>query len=84
MIQTTVITPTTGSDHLVKACQSIASQTYPCHHLIVIDGEGNVPKRSVFWKRVRQVTEKPGKIHDHRSAGGHAGHRSGCGPHYLE
>ena len=39
MISTTIITPTIGSDELVDACQSVASQSVQCIHLLVVDGE---------------------------------------------
>lgn len=39
MIRTTVITPTTGTDQLVDACISVASQSVQCFHLIVVDGK---------------------------------------------
>lgn len=79
MIQTTVITPTIGSDSLVRACESIARQSYPCLHLLVVDGreyEGGVKEiafavqsdnPSSYWFEVLTLPWNTG-------ASGHYGH----------
>lgn len=57
-MRTTIITPTTGAQELEIACASIAQQSRPCEHLIVIDGE----KFAFNAKRIinRVIADHPG------------------------
>lgn len=48
MTSTTIITPTIGSDELFDACQSVANQSVPALHLIVVDGKQ-------YYDRVMEV-----------------------------
>ena len=57
----TIITPTTGDKNLYKAMQSVANQTVPCKHLVVIDGDkfiATAKKQIAFFSNV-SVIELP-------------------------
>jgi len=80
MIQTTIITPTTGSDALRDACQSVASQTVECLHLLVVDGQEHQDK--VYDIAIESYEQYPATynfnmlILPHNTGGnGHYGHK---------
>ena len=56
----TVITPSIGSKKLLDAIMSVATQTYKCKHLIVIDG----PEFSESVMDIIKITQmKIGRAH---------------------
>ncbi len=40
----TVVTPTTGRPSLLRSIQSVATQTAPCHHVVVLDAPEHVAR----------------------------------------
>lgn len=55
----TVITPTIGSDKLLDAIASVATQTYKCNHLIVIDGPDFVESSLNIINTANMMDPKP-------------------------
>jgi hypothetical protein len=54
-MRTTIITPTTGAPELEFACETVARQTRPCEHLIVIDGEKFIfPAMQIIHRVMRE------------------------------
>ena len=56
-MRTTIITPTTGAPELEFACETVARQTKPCEHLIVIDGENFIFPAMKIINRVMKEFE---------------------------
>lgn len=51
----TVITPTIGKPELSKAIESVKAQTYPCRHLVVIDGADHWNKANNICNNFRGI-----------------------------
>ena len=63
----TVITPTIGSPKLLDAIESVKNQTYPCKHLLVVDGSehmGSVTSKVQGDVWICVTPENTGKVGD--------------------